>query len=203
MFQPITQAFVTPSAVTDAWTKLVAAEKHLDLPDEALGALGVPDARALAGRCALLTLDELDAFPALNLGADKDAPTCTTDLPLRSWLKRRLRERGDALVSPMRSFERDVIGNLYLHYLRDGRRDLLRGAGRSDGDLPLGLLDAPRAFGSARVVLAEGFAASLAAHATLGEAATCAGLLDARELETVEATLRARGVLVERWATEG
>lgn len=135
---PSADAFVEPDTVAEVWSELEARARPLGDARATLATLGVaaPE-EELAGEHALLILEDLDVFPILNLADDPDAPTCTRDLPLRVWVKRRLRERGVALVFPLRSLARDAVVNLYLHYVGSGRRDFLRGAGLTDGGAPL------------------------------------------------------------------
>jgi hypothetical protein len=134
----VSDAFLAPDVVDEIWRALRARTATSDAVRAHLSDLGVAEPeRVLEGEYATLSLADLDIFPRVNLADDPQAPTCSRDLPLRQWLKLRLRERGDAVVFPLRSLARDVVVNLYIRYLRDGRRDFLRGAGLADADTPI------------------------------------------------------------------
>jgi hypothetical protein len=182
---PISDAFLAPATVDETWRALLAKGVHSDDVAAHLRALGVDGADV---EHAPLALADLDVFPRVNLGDDVNAPTCTKDMPLRTWLKSRLRERGPAVVFPLRSLARDVVCNLHIRYLRDGRRDLLRGAGLRDGDTPI-------VFGRAHtspVTVVGGLEAWLAARAR-GEV-SAVGALDDLARDDVAAWLRAQGL---------
>jgi hypothetical protein len=188
-------AFVTPDAVTTTWEALRGRGRASSEVDDHLTSLGVVDpANTMRGRVAPLDVEDLAVFPSLNLANDVNAPTCTRDLPLRAWLKGRLRERGPALVVPAFSFARDVVVNLHIRYLRDGRRDWLRGAGLVDGDAPIGFGDAPLAVRAKRVTLCDDVVATLIAlSAAQADSGVVVGALEPKARDGTAAWLRVHG----------